>query len=91
MKSLFDMVEERGWRSRIVPIGRLADLRKAVVLVTHDLAEAAFFAGRLVLLRDGRVVQEGSLAELVSAPADAFVTRFVRAHRTLSLEAEAPP
>ena len=68
-----------------------ADLRKAVVLVTHDLAEAAFFARRLVLLRDGRVLQEGSLADLVRAPADAFVTRFVGAHRALSLEAGGPP
>jgi osmoprotectant transport system ATP-binding protein len=67
-----------------------ADLRKVVVLVTHDLAEAAFFAARLVLLRGGRVVQEGALADLVRAPADAFVTRFVRAHRGLPLEPGGP-
>ena len=30
-------------------------LGKTVVLVTHDLAEAAFFADRIVLLRDGRM------------------------------------
>jgi osmoprotectant transport system ATP-binding protein len=58
---------------------------KTVVLVTHDLAEAAFFADRLVLLREGRVVQDGTLAELVRAPAEPFVTRFVRAHRALEL------
>ena len=29
-----------------------------MVLVTHDLAEAAFFAHRVVLMRDGQVVQE---------------------------------
>jgi osmoprotectant transport system ATP-binding protein len=56
-----------------------------VVLVTHDLAEAAFFASRLVLLRDGRVLQEGALAELERAPADPFVARFVGAHRALGL------
>ncbi len=60
-------------------------LGKTVVLVTHDLAEAAFFAGRLLLLRDGRVVQDGSLEELVRAPAEPFVTRFLRAHRSLAL------
>ena len=58
-----------------------ARLEKTVVLVTHDLAEAAFFAPRLVLLRDGRVVQSGSARELCSAPAEAFVERFVRAQR----------
>jgi len=68
-----------------------ADLGKTVVLVTHDLAEAAFFARRLVVLRDGKVVQEGSLADLVRAPADVFVSRFVGAHRALSLDAGSLP
>jgi osmoprotectant transport system ATP-binding protein len=56
-------------------------LGKTVVLVTHDLGEAAYFADRVVLLRDGRVVQEGSPADLWHRPADAFVTRFVQAQR----------
>ena len=56
-----------------------AELGKTVVLVTHDLAEAAFFAHRIVLLRDGRLVQEGTLEELRAAPAEPFVARFVAA------------
>ena len=56
-------------------------LGKTVVLVTHDLGEAAFFADRVVLLRDGQIVQEGSPADLWHRPADAFVTRFVQAQR----------
>ena len=62
-----------------------AELGKTVVLVTHDLAEAAFFSRRLVLLRDGRVAQEGTLEELARAPADAFVSAFVHAHRAVAL------
>jgi osmoprotectant transport system ATP-binding protein len=62
-----------------------ADTTKAVVLVTHDLAEAAYLARRLVLLRDGQVLQEGTLDDLASRPADAFVTRFVHAQRALAL------
>ena len=62
-----------------------ADLGKAVVLVTHDLAEAAFLAHRLVLLRDGRIVQEGALEDLAARPAEPFVAQFVHAQRTLSL------
>ncbi len=57
-------------------------LGKTVVLVTHDLGEAGFLGDLIVLLRDGRVVQRGSLADLVRAPADPFVTRFVNAQRS---------
>jgi len=60
-----------------------ARLGKTVVLVTHDLAEAAFFADTIVLLRDGRIVQSGSLSEMLERPADAFVRRFVQAQRSL--------
>ncbi len=56
-------------------------VQKTVVLVTHDLAEAGFLGDRVVLLRDGLIVQQGPLRELVEAPADPFVTRFVRAQR----------
>jgi osmoprotectant transport system ATP-binding protein len=56
-------------------------LGKTVVLVTHDLGEATFFADRVVLLHDGRIVQEGSPADLWRRPSDPFVTRFVQAQR----------
>jgi osmoprotectant transport system ATP-binding protein len=56
-------------------------LGKTVLLVTHDLGEAAFFADRVVLLRDGHIVQQGSAADLWHRPADPFVTRFVQAQR----------
>ena len=65
-----------------------ADLGKTVVLVTHDLGEAAFLAQRIVLLRDGVVAQEGTIADLALRPADDFVARFVHAHRTLQLPVE---
>ncbi len=62
-------------------------LGKAVVLVTHDLAEAAFFAHRVLLLRQGRVVQRGRVEDLVRAPAEPFVRRFVEAQRRLAVDA----
>ena len=58
-------------------------LGKTVIVVTHDLAEAAWFAERLVLLRKGAVVQDGSLADLRDRPANEFVTRFVQSQRRL--------
>jgi osmoprotectant transport system ATP-binding protein len=57
-------------------------LGKTVLLVTHDLAEAAFFADRVLLLRDGRVLQEGTIEDLLRRPADPFVERFVAAQRS---------
>jgi osmoprotectant transport system ATP-binding protein len=56
-------------------------LKKTVVLVTHDMAEAAYFADTIVLMRDGRVVQEGRPIDLQRSPADSFVTRFLRAQQ----------
>jgi osmoprotectant transport system ATP-binding protein len=56
-------------------------LRKTVALITHDLAEAAFFADRIVLLRHGRVAQTGSINELQNSPADDFVRQFVQAQQ----------
>jgi osmoprotectant transport system ATP-binding protein len=62
-------------------------LATTVVLVTHDLGEAAYLGDVLVLLREGRAVQTGTAEDLVQRPADAFVERFVRAQRSLPLEA----
>jgi osmoprotectant transport system ATP-binding protein len=64
------------------------DLEKTVVLVTHDLAEAAFFAPTLVLLEGGRVAQVGTLEALWRTPALPSVSRFVHAHRGLALPGE---
>lgn len=60
-----------------------AQLRKTVVLVTHDVAEAAYLADSLVLMRAGRLVQQGSARDLLEQPADAFVQRFVTAQRSI--------
>jgi osmoprotectant transport system ATP-binding protein len=56
-------------------------LDKTVLLVTHDLGEAAFLADQITLLHDGKVVQSGSFGELLHHPADAFVTSFINAQR----------
>jgi len=47
------------------------------IMVTHDQEEAFAVADRIVLMRAGRVVQAGSLAEVWSAPADAWAARFL--------------
>ena len=56
-------------------------LQKTVVIVTHDLTEAAFFGDEIILMKTGRVVQQGSLESMVEQPATPFVTEFVNAQR----------
>lgn len=57
-------------------------LKKTVVLVTHDMNEAAFFGDKIVLLRDGEIVQQGPVEALVQQPAEPFVEDFISAQRS---------
>src|SRR5213075_1426 len=61
-----------------------ARLKQTAVLVTHDMAEAAFLADEIVLLNEGRVVQRGSAAELRDHPANEFVSEFISAQRSVA-------
>ncbi len=58
-------------------------LNKTVVLVTHDLSEAATLGDRIVLMQAGSVVQTGTIDDLSDRPADSFVSEFVTAQRSL--------
>lgn len=66
-------------------------LAKTVVLVTHDLGEAEFFAETTVLLDQGRIIQQGTFAELVEHPANGFVAKFVRASMGRAVERKTLP
>jgi osmoprotectant transport system ATP-binding protein len=60
-------------------------LNKTVLLVTHDLGEADFFGDVVVLLGEGRIVQQGTLPEMAAKPAEEYVTRFLKAQRVPEL------
>ena len=55
-------------------------LHKSVILVTHDLREADFFADQIVLMQDGQIAQQGQLPDFAKNPASPFVSQFVGAH-----------
>jgi len=62
-----------------------ARLQQTALLVTHDLAEAAYLGDTIVLMSEGRIVQQGSLADLRQRPASNFVSDFINAQRGLAL------
>ena len=57
-------------------------LGKTVVMVTHDIGEAGYFGDSIVLIRDGHIVQQGTLMDFVRTPTDPFVTSFINAQRS---------
>jgi osmoprotectant transport system ATP-binding protein len=59
-------------------------LGKTVIMVTHDIGEASYLGDTIILLRDGRIVQSGTITDLVENPHEDFVERFVRAQRTVT-------
>ncbi len=52
-------------------------MKKTIVFITHDLDEALQIGDRIVLMKDGRVVQIGSPEDILNNPANAYVERFV--------------
>jgi molybdate transport system ATP-binding protein len=58
----------------------VGELRLPTLLVTHDFEDAAALADRVGVIVEGRILQLGSSAELLAAPADAFVASFTGAN-----------
>ena len=78
--------EPLGALDPMVRAGLLIDLRAlfertntTVIVVTHNLVEAARLGAWIVLLKGGSIVQQGPFAELSLCPAEPFVSEFFRA------------
>jgi len=54
-----------------------AVMKKTTVFITHDLDEAVRVGERIAIMRDGKIVQVGTAEEIITAPADDYVTDFV--------------
>src|SRR6202162_6617993 len=57
------------------------ELSVTTLLVTHDLAEAGRLADEIVVMRAGRVEQQGTMRTLISAPATEYVARLIERAR----------
>jgi len=53
------------------------NLRKTIIFVSHDLDEAISLGGRIVLMKDGEIVQVGQPEDILMQPATDYVRRFV--------------
>jgi osmoprotectant transport system ATP-binding protein len=58
-----------------------AEVRKTIVFVTHDITEAFLLGDRIVLMAEGRIVQNATPADLLRHPASPFVTSFIGEER----------
>jgi glycine betaine/proline transport system ATP-binding protein len=74
--SALDPLIRRDMQNEVIRLHR--DLRKTMVFITHDLAEALKLGDHVMIMQGGRVVQIGRPEELVARPADAYVEDFVR-------------
>ncbi|HPW69307.1 MAG: glycine betaine/L-proline ABC transporter ATP-binding protein [Desulfomonilia bacterium] len=52
-------------------------MHKTIVFISHDLGEALKLGDRIILMKDGRIVQEGTAESILSNPADEYVAKFV--------------
>ncbi|WP_217572052.1 glycine betaine/L-proline ABC transporter ATP-binding protein [Mesorhizobium sp. GbtcB19] len=54
------------------------ELKKTIVFITHDLDEALRLGDRIVILRDGSIIQQGDSQDILLRPADDYIERFVK-------------
>ncbi|MFE9396911.1 glycine betaine/L-proline ABC transporter ATP-binding protein [Streptomyces flavidovirens] len=73
--SALDPLIRRDMQNEVIRLHH--ELGKTMVFITHDLSEALKLGDRILIMRDGRMVQCGTGDELVGAPADDYVRDFV--------------
>jgi glycine betaine/proline transport system ATP-binding protein len=74
--SALDPLIRRDMQNEVIRLHH--EVGKTMVFITHDLSEALKLGDRILIMRDGRLVQIGTGAELVGAPADDYVRDFVQ-------------
>ncbi len=73
--SALDPLIRRDMQSEVIRLHH--ELKKTMVFVTHDLQEALKLGDRILIMRDGEIVQIGAPDEVVGAPVDDYVRDFV--------------
>jgi glycine betaine/proline transport system ATP-binding protein len=73
--SALDPLIRRDMQNEVIRLHE--EVGKTMVFITHDLAEALKLGDRILIMRDGAVIQVGAPDEVVGAPADDYVKDFV--------------
>jgi glycine betaine/proline transport system ATP-binding protein len=73
--SALDPLIRRDMQNEVIRLHH--EVGKTMVFITHDLAEALKLGDRILIMRDGEIVQIGTPDEVVGAPADDYVRDFV--------------
>ena len=91
--SALDPLIRREMQEQLVELQR--ELGRTIVFITHDLNEAMFLGDRIAVMRDGRIVQNGTPEEILTDPANDYVAQFVqdvdRARVLTAASVMAPP
>jgi glycine betaine/proline transport system ATP-binding protein len=74
--SALDPLIRRDMQNEVIRLQE--DLDTTMVFITHDLQEALKLGDRILIMRDGEVVQIGRPDEVIGAPADDYVRDFVQ-------------
>jgi glycine betaine/proline transport system ATP-binding protein len=74
--SALDPLIRREMQEQLVELQ--SKLGKTIVFITHDLNEAMFLGDRIAVMRDGRIVQVGTPEEILTDPANEYVSKFVQ-------------
>ncbi|HEY5978070.1 MAG TPA: ATP-binding cassette domain-containing protein, partial [Microlunatus sp.] len=73
--SALDPLIRRDMQNEVIRLHK--EVGKTMVFITHDLAEALKLGDRILIMRDGEIIQIGTPDEVVGAPADDYVRDFV--------------
>jgi glycine betaine/proline transport system ATP-binding protein len=72
--SALDPLIRRDMQNEVIRLHE--EVGKTMVFITHDLSEALKLGDRILIMRDGEIVQIGTPDEVVGAPADEYVRDF---------------
>ncbi len=73
--SALDPLIRRDMQNEVIRLHQ--EVGKTMIFITHDLQEALKLGDRILIMRDGEIVQIGTPAEVVANPADEYVRDFV--------------
>ncbi|MGW8374942.1 glycine betaine/L-proline ABC transporter ATP-binding protein [Streptomyces sp. ODS28] len=74
--SALDPLIRRDMQDQLIELQK--ELKKTIVFITHDLNEAMRLGDRIAVMRDGRIVQNGTAEDILVRPANDYVASFIQ-------------